>query len=54
VTQFRRGQRVRELAAPHREGTVVATIRTGPFAVIWVALDGWHIASFSPSGLEIV
>jgi hypothetical protein len=50
----RRGERVRALGGSRREGTVVAVERTGPFAVIWVALDGWHIASFSPSGLEIV
>jgi hypothetical protein len=38
---------VRELAPPHRTGTVIAVIGTGARAVIWVALTGWHPVSFT-------
>jgi hypothetical protein len=33
---------------------VVAVTGSGRFTVIWVALDGWHLASFGPAGLSIL
>jgi len=48
---FHVGQRVKELAPPHRKGTIVRIYHPGPRATIWVRLDGLGIASFTPSGL---
>ena len=51
---FRVGQRVKELAPPHRLGTIVRIYHPGPFGVIYVRLDGLGIASFPPSGLSLL
>ena len=51
---FRVGQRVKENAPPHREGTIVRIFHPGPFGVVYVRLDGLGIASFTPSGLSII
>lgn len=51
--QFRAGDRVRTVAAPHRTGTVIRVTRTGPYGHVTVALDGWHYADFPASALEL-
>jgi hypothetical protein len=51
---FKVGRRVKENAPPHRLGTIVRIYHPGPFATIWVRLDGLGIASFTPSGLSIL
>ena len=50
---FKVGQRVREITPPFRHGIIVRILRPGPFARIWVRLDGLGIASFTPGGLVI-
>lgn len=54
ATLIRAGTLVRMIAPPHRQGRVVRVSRSGPYATIWVDFPGWHIASFSPGGLEIL
>ncbi len=48
------GARVQEVSPPHRKGTVRSVFRTGPFAVIWVGLDGGHLAPFRPAELIVL
>ena len=51
---YRPGRRVGELARPFRKGRIIAVIGIGENAVIIVALDGFHPASFRPSQLELL
>jgi hypothetical protein len=48
------GTRVQELAAPHRRGTVIAVRGRGPYALLWVHLDGRGFVAFRPAGLSII
>lgn len=50
---YRPGTRVRELAPPHRAGTVAVVSGRGSFAIVWVRLDGRGIVAFRPSGLSL-
>jgi hypothetical protein len=54
ASQYRRGQRVRQLAAPHREGAVIAVRASGKYATIIVSFTGWQVISCGPSALEII
>lgn len=47
------GTRVRELAAPYREGTVVVVRGRGAYALVYVRLDGRGIVAFHPGGLSL-
>lgn len=49
---FRIQDRVREVAAPHRKGSVRAIAGSGVNAVIVVSLDGHPPVSFRPAQLE--
>ena len=51
---YRVGQRVQELAPPHRKGTVKVVNGRGSYASIWVQIDGRGIVRFTPSGLSII
>lgn len=50
---FKVGQRVKENTPPHRHGTIVRITRPGPFATIFVRIDGLGIGSFTPGGLTL-
>lgn len=49
---FRPGQRVRELAPPHRAGRVFRMVRTGTYAQVFVIIDGRGIVKFYPAQLS--
>ena len=49
---YKVGQRVAEVAPPHRKGTVRAVSRTGVDAVITVGLDGRAPQNFRPAQIE--
>jgi hypothetical protein len=49
---FKARQRVQEVAAPHRKGTVRNADGTGLNATIWVDLDGWHPVPYKPAQIE--
>lgn len=51
---FRRSQRVREVIAPFRHGTISVVVGVGVNAVIIVNLDNWHPVRFRPSQLELL
>ena len=51
---FKTGNRVQEVARPHRKGTVRIVHGTGINAQVWVNLDSWHPASFFPAQLALL
>lgn len=52
VTALRIGNRVQEIASPHRKGTVSVVRGSGVNAVIVVRLDGRPPTSFRPAQLR--
>jgi hypothetical protein len=53
VAQYRPGQRVTEIAPPHRKGTIRRVQGTGINAVLWVGLDGWYLVAFRPGQVSL-
>ena len=51
---YRPGTRVRELAPPHRLGTIVVVRGRGAYAIVWVRFDGRGIVACRPSGLSLI
>ena len=51
---FKAGNRVQEVAFPHRKGTVRVVSNPGPYATILVNLDSWHPASFRTYQLKLL
>jgi hypothetical protein len=45
---FHVGNHVQQIAPPRRTGYVTSVQGSGWNAVIWVALKGWHPATFRP------
>lgn len=50
---YRVGQRVREVAPPHRRGTVYLVQRTGRYAKVWVRIDGRGVVGFYPAQISL-
>lgn len=50
---FRTGQRVREVAPPHRRGSVVKQVKTGKYSRVYVHIDGRGIVGFYPAQLSL-
>lgn len=53
ATTYRVGQRVREVASPHRRGSVVKQVRTGTYARVFVHIDGRGIVAFYPAQIAL-
>jgi hypothetical protein len=50
---YRPGSRVREIASPHRQGTVVTVQGRGQYARVWWRPDGRPIVESYPSALAL-
>jgi len=51
--QFRVGSQVREIAPPHRKGRVIRTLRTGPYARVFVQINGVGVVAFYPAQIAL-
>ena len=52
MATFRIGQRVREVAPPHRAGSVFKVVRTGTYSRVFVRIDGRGIVAFYPAQIS--
>jgi len=51
---FRAGNRVQELGGQRRKGTVALVQRTGPYARVWVRIDGRGLVAFYPAQISLL
>lgn len=51
---FRAGNQVRELGGLHRAGRVTRVVRTGPYARVYVQINGVGIVAFYPAQIGLI